>query len=52
MQSNGQPLKSWEFCRVHWALNSGFKGLSTDFMSKGTTTSQAGFEEGFEVFMK
>jgi CRISPR/Cas system type I-B associated protein Csh2 (Cas7 group RAMP superfamily) len=26
-QSSGQPFKSHVFCRVHWALNSGAKGL-------------------------
>jgi hypothetical protein len=39
MQSYGQLFKSRVFCRVHWALISGSKGLSTEFMSKGTITS-------------
>jgi len=28
MQSNGWPFKSWVFCRVHWVLNSGARGLT------------------------
>jgi hypothetical protein len=27
MQSNGQPFKSWVFCKVPWELNSGIEGL-------------------------
>jgi hypothetical protein len=28
IKSNGQPCKSSVFCRVHWALKSGVKGLN------------------------
>lgn len=34
--SNGQPLKSQVFCRIYWALNSGFRGfVFCDTMQSG-----------------
>jgi hypothetical protein len=30
MQSNGQPFKSLVFCTVHWAVDSGVRGLRTE----------------------
>lgn len=40
MQSNRQPLKSSVFCRVHWAFNSGSKGLYMFHQNFNFTTIQ------------